>query len=495
MTRRALLLLLAVLPAPLFAQSPVPGGILVVQAPAEPPGLDLTASPASAIAGIIHQNVQEGLLRIDRTGRLAPLLAERWSVSPNGLTYTFLLKRSIRFHSGRELTANDVKLALERAMNPETNHPHREQYEAIASIETRNQSTVSITLSRPSSSFLLTLARQGSVIYPREAVVQQKSWPIGTGPFRFKEWVRGDRIVIEKNPSYHIRGLPYLDRIVFRFLPDPNVTLAALKAGDIDVIGFGVPPEAVAGLKRDPNLQVIEGHTTIDVILAMNNSRPPFTQPLVRRALTHAIDKAEVVQGAMFGLGLPIGSHMDPLNPYFTDLSKEVPYNPQKARQLLSQVGYGKGFDVTLKVTPAYPYTVRAGEVVANQLARVGVRARIELIEWAQWLDRVYTRADYDLTIIGHAEAWDIVNYAKPSYYLRYDSPRFQKVYREAETTTDEGRRRELYVELQRILVDEAPAIFLFNHPRLAAAKKGIHGLWRDLPTVAGELPEVWRSR
>jgi peptide/nickel transport system substrate-binding protein len=477
------------------AQSPTHGGSLVVQVSAEPPGLDLTASPASAIAGIIHQNVQEGLLRIDRAGRLAPSLAERWNISPDGLTYTFYLKCGVRFHDGREFRADDVKFVLERARNPETNHPHQEHYATIASIRAKNDLTLVITLTRPTGSFLLALARQGSVIYPREAARHLKSKPVGTGPFRFKDWVRGDRIVLEKNPAYHVQGLPYLDRITFRVLPDPNAALAALKAGDVDMIPFGLPPEAVAELKQSPRFQVTEGHTTIDVILAMNNSRPPFNHLLVRRALTHAIDKAEVIQGAMFGFGRAIGSHMDPLNPYYVDLSKEVPYDREKARQLLSQAGYPTGFEATLKVPPAYAYAVRAGEVIAGQLGRVGVRVKIEQIEWGQWLDRVYTRADYDLTIIGHAEAWDIANYAKPTYYLRYDSPRFQKVYGEAESTTDEGKRRERYIELQRILLEEAPAVFLFNHPRLAAAKKGIFGLWRDLPTVAGELVEVWRAR
>ncbi|HWC01600.1 MAG TPA: ABC transporter substrate-binding protein [Methylomirabilota bacterium] len=466
------------------------GPALVVQITAEPPGLDLTATPASATATVVFYNIQEALVKVDAQGRLVPWLAERWHTTDN-LNYTFFLRKGVRFHNGRELTAADVKFVLDRARNPETKHPHARQYEDIVTIHVRDPLTVTIALKRTNAMFIYNLARQGSVIYPREAVDQQKSQPVGTGPFALERWDRGDRIVLKRNPDYHVSGLPKLDRVTFRFIPDANAALAALQAGDIDVMAFGLGPESVELVRRAPNLQLIQGETTSDVILALNNSRKPYSDVRVRRAITHAIDKPEVVKGAMFGFGRVLGSNIDPLNPYFVDMAKAVPYDPARAKQLLMEAGYPSGFEAVLKVPPQYPYTVRTGEVLVAQLAKVGVRVKLEQIEWGQWLDRVYKNADYDMSIIGHAEAWDAGNYANPKYYYRYESARFQEVFAESERTLDEKKRRELYVQLQKIMADEAPVIWLYAYPRLVAAKKGVQGIWKDLPTPSLDLSEV----
>jgi peptide/nickel transport system substrate-binding protein len=463
---------------------------LAVQITAEPPGLDLTATPASATATVVFYNIQEALVKVDPQGRLVPWLAERWHTTDN-LNYTFFLRKGVRFHNGRELTAEDVKFVLDRARNPETKHPNVRQYEDIATIHVRDPYTVTLTLKRTNAMFLYNLARQGSVIYPREAVEQLKSQPIGTGPFVLDRWDRGDRVVLKRNPDYHVKGLPKLERVTFRFIPDSNAALAALQAGDIDVMAFGLGPESVEVVRRAPNLQLILGETTSDVILALNNSKKPFADVRVRRGITHAIDKGEVLRGAMFGLGRVLGSNVDPLNPYFVDMSKAVPHDVGRAKQLLAEAGYPNGFDTVLKVPPQYPYTVRTGEVLVGQLAKAGIRVRLEQIEWGQWLDRIYKNADYDMTIIGHAEAWDAGNYANPKYYFRYDSPRFQAVFEESERTLDDKKRRELYVELQKIMADEAPVVWLYVYPRLVAAKKGVQGIWKDLPNPSLDLSEV----
>jgi peptide/nickel transport system substrate-binding protein len=470
---------------------------LVVQTVAEPPGLDLTATPASATAAVVFYNVQEALVKVDRHGRLVPWLAERWHTTDNR-NYTFFLKRGVRFHNGREVKAADVKYVFERAMNPETKHPYPGYYAAIGDIIVKDDYTITFSLKSLNANFLLNLARQGSVIYPREAVDTLKSEPMGTGPFKLAEWVRGDRIVLTRNTDYHVKGLPRLDRVVFRFIPDPNATLAALKAGDVDVSLFGLGPEHVQELQKDARFQVIVGDTTNDVILAMNNTRKPYADVRVRRAITYAIDKPEVLKGAMFGMGKILGSNVDPLNPYFVDVSGLMPYDPAKAKKLLAEAGYPNGFETVLKVAPQYYYTVRTGEVIADELKKVGVNVRIEQIEWSQWLDRVFCRPaagckepDYDLTIIGHAEAWDIANYANPKYYFRYDSPEFQKLFNESEVTLDDKARRALYVTMQKKLVEDAPAVWLYMHPRLVVAKKGVTGIWKDLPVPSADLSEV----
>ena len=193
------------------------------------------------------------------------------------------------------------------------------------------------------------MARQGSVIYPREAVDTLKSEPIGTGPYKLGEWVRGDRIVLVKNPDYHVKGLPKLDRVTYRFIPDPNAALAALKAGDVDATMFGLGPEHIPDLQKDARFQVIIGETTNDVIMSMNNSKKPFNDVRVRRAVTYGINKPDVVKGAMFGLGRVLGTNVDPLNPYFVDMSGAMPYDPAKAKKLLAEAGYPNGFEAVLK--------------------------------------------------------------------------------------------------------------------------------------------------
>jgi peptide/nickel transport system substrate-binding protein len=482
--------LLALLLTLLVADPGAAQGNLVVQVATEPPGLDLTASPASAIAAVVFYNVQECLVKVDRHGKLVPWLAERWHTSDEK-NYTFFLKRGVRFHGGREMKAADVKFVLERAMNPETKHPYPQYYAAIANIVVKDDYTVTISLKAPNAAFLLNLARQGSVIYPREAVETLKSAPVGTGPFTVAEWVRGDRIVLARNADYHVKGLPRLERVTYRFIPDPNAALAALKAGDVDAAMFGIGPEHVPELQKDSRFQVIIGETTNDVILAMNNARKPYADVRVRRAVTYAINKPEVVRGAMFGLGRVLGTNVDPLNPYFVDLAGAMPFDPARARKLLGEAGYPDGFEAVLRVAPQYYYTVRTGEVITSQLQKVGIKVRIEQVEWGQWLSRVWKDADYDLTIIGHAEAWDIANYANPKYYFRYDSPRFQELHGKSEVTIDDKARRELYVQMQKLLVEDAPVVWLFVHPRLAVTKKGLQGLWKDLPLLAFDLSEV----
>jgi peptide/nickel transport system substrate-binding protein len=487
----ALLVVAALSTGPATAQ---PASGLVVQVAAEPPGLDLTATPASATAGVVFYNIQENLVKVDRHGKIVPWLAERWHTSDNR-NYTFFLKRGVRFHNGRELKAADVKFVFERAMNPETKHPYPGYYAAIGDIIVKDDYTITFALTKLNANFLLNLARQGSVIYPREAVETLKTAPVGTGPFRFGEWVRGDRITLTRNRDYHVKDLPKLERVTFRFIADPNAAMAALKAGDVDASLFGLGPEHIADLRKDARFTVIDGKSTNDVILAMNNTRKPFADVRVRRALTYAVDKREILTGAMFGMGQVLGSNVDPLNPYFVDLAGAMPHDAAKARKLLAEAGYPGGFEAVLRVSPQYYYTVRSGEIIVSQLQKVGVRVRIEQIEWGQWLSRVWREADYDLTIIGHAEAWDIANYANPKYYYRYDSPRFQALFQKSEVTLDGSARRDLYVQMQRLLVEDAPAVWLFMHPRLAVVRKGVQGVWKDLPLPASDLSEVSRAQ
>ena len=477
--------------AGLAAATPTPGGTLTIAVPDEPPGLDPTTSPAAAIARIVYNNLLEGLVKVNMQGEVVRALAERYSVSTDGTVYTFTLRQGVKFHNGRPLTAEDVKFTLERNLDPKTGHPHRAYYEDIQDIKVVDERTFHIALRKPNAMFIFNLARANSAIIAKEEVERLKSHPIGTGPFQFAEWVRGDRITLTRFKDYYEPGVPSLDKVVFRFIQDPGAQMAALRAGDVDVIGAAMHPESAVELKNDPQFRVIEGLTTTDVIAAMNNSKPPFSDIRVRKAISYAINRDEVIKGSVFGMAKPIGSHMDPLNPYYVDLSYLNEYDPQKAKQLLTEAGYPQGFEFVLRLAEPYVAYRRAGEIIASQLAKVGLKAKIEIIDWGQWLARIYRQADYDMTVMGHAEPFDIGIYANPQYYFRYENPKLQELMTAADASLDDSQRKSLYEQVQRIIADDAVNVFLYNSPYLVGMRNTVHNWWTNLPIPAIDVTRV----
>lgn len=471
---------------------PIYGGSLLIAQGVEPPGLDPTTATSTAIPRVIYSNVLEGLVKINRYGKIEPALAMDYKISRDGKEITFILKKEVRFHDGKSFHAEDVKFTFDRLMDAKTGTAHPEYYRDIESVQVVDSHTIKIKLKNPNSMFLFNLARPDSIIIHSQVADKLKTSPVGTGPFRFVEWVRGDRIVLEKFGRYHRKGLPYLDKVTFKFIGDPSAQIASLKAGDIDVIGYDVSPENAFLLEKDPRFKVFNGYTTTEVILSTNHSRKPFDDVRVRRAIAHAIDREALIKGAMSGYGTPIGSHMDPGNPYYIDLTKIYPYNPEKAKQLLVEAGYPNGFEALLKLPERYAYARRSGEIIADMLSQVGIRLKIELMEWGQWIDRVFKNADYDLTVIGHAEPFDINIYANPKYYFRYDSPRFQETLKKAEMEANPEIQKELYISCQKILAEDAVNGFLFVLPSLATMKKMVMNWWKDYPMTCQDVSEVW---
>jgi peptide/nickel transport system substrate-binding protein len=475
-----------------LAQKPVYGGTLTIALAAEPPGLDPTTGPSATIKRVVHYNLLEGLFKVDRSGKVVPALAKSFKVSGDGREYTFRLHKGIRFHDGKPCTSADVKYTFERLLEPKTAAVNRKYYQGIESIQTVDSSTVKVKLKKYDSTFLFNLARADAVIVSPKGASQLKSHPIGTGPFKFSEWRRGDSITLVKNPDYYLPGIPYLDKVIFRFIPDPSAELAALRAGDVDVIPYDLSPENVPLLEKDNRFKVLKGNTTTDVILAINNSRRPLNDVRVRRAICYAIDRQAVIQGAVAGYGTPIGSHMDPTNPYYTDLTGIYPYDPEKAKKLLAEAGYPQGFGAVLKLPEPYMYARRSGEIIADQLSKVGIRLLIEVIQWGQWIDRVYKNAEYDLTVIGHAEPFDIEIYSRPHYYFRYDNKKFQQLMKRAEGEMNESARKKIYGEAQRMIAEDAVNAFLFVYPALPAMKKEVMNWWKDYPTIVVDVTEVY---
>jgi peptide/nickel transport system substrate-binding protein len=474
------------------AQKPVSGGSLTIAQGVEPPGLDPTTATSTAIPRVIYSNVVEGLVKIDRNGKIVSALAKDYKVSKDGKEYIFVIKKGVKFHDGKPFDAEDVKFTFDRLMDSKTGTAHPEYYKDIDLVQVVDSHTVKIKLTNVNSMFLFNLARPDSMIVNKQAVDKIKSAPVGTGPFKLVEWARGDHITLTKFEDYHKKGIPYLDKVTFKFIGDPSAQIASLKAGDIDVIAYDVSPENALLLEKDPKFKVLNGYTTSKVVLSTNNSKKPFTDVKVRRAMAHAIDRSALIKGAMSGYGVPIGTHMDPGNPFYMDLTSTYPFNPEKAKQLLTDAGYPNGFEAVIKLPERYAYAKRSGEIIADMLSQVGIKLKIELTEWGQWIDRVFKNADYDLTVIGHGEPFDINIYANPKYYFRYDSPKFQETLKKAEMEVNPKARKEFYIACQKIITEDAVNGFLFVMPSLPTMKKEVMNWWKDYPMTAVDVTEVW---
>jgi peptide/nickel transport system substrate-binding protein len=444
----------------------------------EPPVLDPSANPAAAISEALYGNVFEGLVQFAADGSVLSALAESWMISDDGLTYTFHLRSGVRFHNGVEFDAGTAKFSLDRALAPDSLNPQRSRLRAIRSVDIVDAGTLKIALRRRSGGLLQSLAWGAFVMVEPRSAANNTVNPLGTGPFRFLAWRRGDSLSLERNADYW-GAVPLLKQATFKFISDPSAAYAALMAGDVDAFSNYPAPESFAQFAADRRFKVFVGSTDSKTILALNNRRPPLDDVSVRRAIAHALDRHAIIDGAVFGYGMPIGSHFPPHGPDYVDLTGVYPHDATLAKSLLAEAGYPEGFALTLKLPPP-SYARRAGEIIAAELAEIGIRARIENLEWAQWLDQVYTRHDFDMSIVAHVEPMDYDIYARDDYYFGYSNPEFKALIAALDDSIEPERRRDLLQRIQRKLAQDAVNGFLFQTPRLAVWNAHVHGLRFD---------------
>jgi peptide/nickel transport system substrate-binding protein len=482
-------LLLGISAAALLAGAASAKDNITIAIQLEPPHLDPTSAAAGAIDSVLYSNVFEGLTRFDSTGAVIPGLAKSWEISDDGLTYTFQLQSAVTFHDGTTMDAEDVKFSLDRIGTDDSTNAQKALFEAIDTVTVINPETVQITLSEPNGSMLFNLAWGDAVIVAPESIENIKQTPIGTGAFKFDSWTQGDKVELSRYDAYW--GTPaILSRATFKFISDPTAALGAMMAEDIDVFSGFPAPENLPQFEADPRFQVLIGSTEGETILAMNNKLPPFDNKLVREAVTHAIDRQAIIDGAMFGYGTPIGTHFAPHNPAYLDLTAQSAFDPEKSKALLAEAGFADGFETTLFLPPP-SYARRGGEIIASQLAAVGIKAEITNVEWAQWLESVFNGKNFGLTIVSHTEPMDINIYANPDYYFQYDNPALQALMATLNTTTDPATRNTLLGEAQTIIAGDYVNGYLFQLAALSVAKAGVQGLWSDAPTQANDLTAV----
>jgi peptide/nickel transport system substrate-binding protein len=451
------------------------------------PGLDPTMASAAAIGEAVHLSVLEGLTKIGMDGSVSPLLAESWTIDPDGKVYSFKLRRGVRFHDGEAFDASDVKFSFERAKaEGSTNKAKKSVFDNISRIDTPDAHTVILVLERPDGNFLFRMGEATAAILDPKSAATTATKPIGTGPFRFEDWKKGASITLVKNPDYRHAASVKMRRVTWRFISDPAAQVSALLAGDIDGMPRFGAPQNLKQFQADKRFTVAIGGTEGKTIVAINNKRKPLDDVRVRRAIAAAIDRRAIIDGAMEGHGAPIGSHLVPSDAGYLDLTGMSPHDPEKARRLLREAGVATPLNLTLTLPPPQ-YARKGGEIVAAQLAKVGINAKIENVEWAQWLSGAF-KGSYDLTIISHVEPLDFDRYADPNYYWGYDSQAVRDLLAKYNASTDAKARLALIGDIQRLLATDQVNAWLFQLPQFAVARKPLKGLWSSSPIFANDL-------
>ncbi|ARO28244.1 peptide ABC transporter substrate-binding protein [Rhizobium sp. NXC14] len=458
----------------------------------EPTGLDPTIAAPVAIGQVTWQNVFEGLVTIDQTGKVQPQLAKSWEISADGLIYTFKLRTGVKFHDGEAFDAAAAKFSLDRARGADSVNPQKRFFTSIASIETPDAETLVLHLSAPTGSLIYWLGWPASVMVAAKTADNDKVTPIGTGPFKFASWTKGDRVELVRNGDYWNKdAVAKLEKVTFRFIADPQAQAAALKSGDLDAFPEFAAPELMSSFDGDTRLITKVGNTELKVVAGMNNAKKPFDDKRVRQALMMAIDRQTVIDGAWSGLGTPIGSHYTPNDPGYKDMTGVLPYDVEKAKALLTEAGYANGFTFTIK-SPQMAYAPRSAQVMQAMFAEIGVTMNIEPTEFpAKWVQDVMKDRNFDMTIVAHAEPLDIDIYARDPYYFNYRNPAFDALMKKVQETADPAAQNAIYGEAQKILAEDVPALYLFVMPKLGVWDRKLKGLWENEPIPSNVLSGV----
>ena len=457
----------------------------------EPPGLDPTAAAAAAIGEVVHYNIFEGLTKIAPSGAVLPLLAVDWGHTDDGKTYTFRLRQGVKFSDGSAFDAAAVKFSFERARAAgSSNKAKKAFFDNLSRISTPDPHVVMLEFTVPDGAIPFRLGENTAVILHPDTAASAATQPVGTGPYKLESWNRGSALTLARWDGNRDAAKVRMRRVSFRFINDPAAQVAALLAGDVDGMPRLGALQALKQFQADRRFTVEVGSTAGKGILAINNRRKPFDDVRVRRALSHAIDRKAFIDGAQEGLGTPIGSHFTPSDLGYIDLTKTTPYDPARARALLREAGVSMPLNVTLTLPPPQ-YARKGGEIVAAQLAQVGVNAKIENVEWAQWLAGPF-KGQFDLTLINHVEPLDYATaYADPNYYFGYDSAHFRALVATLGALKDNREKARVWRGIQRQLALDAVNVFIWNAAQVAVFRRGLRGLWNSSPIAANDLAAV----
>lgn len=471
----------------------------------------------------VTDNILETLVKYKKDStEVLPGLAEKWDVSPDGKTYTFHLRQGVKFTDGTDFDAEAVVFNFERWMDPSNPLHLKDQFSyfgdmfggfkgskdlVIESVKAVDKQTVEFKLTRAQAPFINNLGMSCFGIASPKALKEEKEkfgeHPVGTGPFIFKEWKREDTITLEKNPNYWQQGLPKLDKIIFKVIPDNTARLTALKSGEVDLIE-GFNPDDAQSVKDSADLQLILRPSMNVGYLGFNNEKKPFDNPKVRAALGHAINKPALIEAFYGGLAEPAKNMLPPKIWGYNDSVTDREFSLEKAKQLLAEAGYPNGFEAEFMAMPvSRPYMPNAqkiAEAIQQDLNQIGVKTKIITYEWATYLDKLKKGESNGMFLIGWTgDNGDPDNFLATlldknsiggNNYARYAGEEAHKLLMAAQTENDQAKRTELYKQAQEILFKDAPVIPLVHStPALAASKKVVGYI--PHPTGSESLEDV----
>jgi peptide/nickel transport system substrate-binding protein len=459
---------------------------MVIGMALKPNGLDPTTSAASAIGEVTLYNIFETLTKINSDGSVTPLLAESWEVSPDLKTYTFKLRRGVKFQNGEPFNAQTVKFAFERAGGDKSTNKDKRTFANLSSHVVDDYTVVLLNKEiDPNLPFLL--GQPTAVIVEPKSAAANATQPVGTGPYKLDSWARGSSLTLVKWDGFRNPGEARLKKVTFRFISDAAAQASALLAGDVAAfprIGTRVVPQ----FRGNPRFHVVIGGSRAKTIMTINNRHKPLDDVRVRRAILAAVDRKAFIEGAADGFGVPIGSHYVPGAPGYIDTTGINPFDPAKAKSLLAEAGVKLPLELTMTLPPP-PYARQGGEVIVSELAKVGITVKVQNVEWAQWLSSTFGGPhNFDLTIVSHVEPFDLGNYTNPNYYWGYDSKAFDTLYDKIKTTANTGERNKLLGDAQKMLAVDAVNDFLYQPQFPTIAARGVKGLWKDMPIFCNDL-------
>lgn len=456
-----------------------------------PTNLDFTTTAGSAIPQALMSNVYEGLVELDQSGEIQPLLAKEWTVSDDRKTYTFTLQEGVTFSNGDEFTADDVKFSFDRVKTDWVSSL-KAKMDVVDSVDVVSPTEVAVTLSTPSNAWLFSLATPVGAIFSEDGVADLANTPVGTGPYAVEKWTPNESLVFDTRDDYWGEA-PGVEQVTLKYFADATATTNALQTGDVDAIANLQAPELLSSFEADDKFVVTTGTSSGEVSLSMNNQAAPFDDVRVRQAVLYALDKQAILDTAWNGYGSLVATYATPTDPYYEDLNDAYPYDPEKAKELLKEAGQ-ENLDITFTV-PTRPYAQAVSEIVVSQLKDVGINAKIESAEFpAVWLDQVFTKHDYQLTTVLAVEARDILTvFNDPNYYIGYDNSKIAPIAAEADAADEAGYVAGMKQVAEQI-VDDAASGVLFLFPNITVAKADLQGMPENAIIEALDLTNLsWK--
>ena len=438
-----------------------------------PVSLDIRNQSGSALEQLLIGNVYEALVSRNSNNEVEPGLAKSWTISNDGLTYTFKLNEHMNFSNGDTLDATDVAWSINQLKAKQ--YYNSDQVENLKQASAPDATTVKLTLSRPDANMLWYLSGRPGLVFDKDARYDAKTTAVGSGPYVVKSFDSSSKLVLQANPKYW--GSAHKARtttVTVRFLPDDNAALNALTSGDVQVLS-PVNANMTGKLKSSGKYTVKATEGSDKFVLTFNCTGAKTADKRVRQAIRYAINHKEII-ASRGGVDAALGGPIPSVDPGYEDLTGLYPYNPAKAKSLMQQAGYSTNHPLKLTLTYANVYGSELGEQLRSQLSHIGIDLNVNTVEFSTWLQDVHTNGDYDLSLVDHAESHDFYKWTQPDYYYHYDNAQVQALYAKALAATDEQDSAQYLKQAARIVSEDAPADWLFAYRVSVAQAKGVTG-------------------